>query len=90
MFVHGLALSRHESATTAYAVMVVFVLWSLWLCQSVLWHGSLHHTLSVVCLATAALLKGTSLCPRHSLIRPLSAAVMKLMPWVPHLPSATG
>lgn len=90
MFVHGPAPSGHESATTVYAVMAVFVLRSLWLCKSVLWQGSPHHTASVVCLAIAALLKGTGPCPRHSLIRPLSTAVTKLMPWVPHLPSATG
>lgn len=90
MFVDGLAPSGHESATTVYAVTVVFVLRSLWLCKPMLWQGSPHHTASVVSLATAALLKGTSLSPRHSLIRPLSAAVMKVMPWVPHLLSATG
>lgn len=80
MFAHGLALSGPESATTAYTVMVVFVLWNLWLCQSMLWHGSSRHTASAVFLATAALHRGTSLCPRHSLIRPLSTAVMKPMP----------
>lgn len=75
MFVHGLALPGHESATTAYAVMMLFVLQSLWLCQSVLWQSSPHHTASLVYLATAGPLKRASLCPGCSLIR--------LMPWVP-------
>lgn len=46
-FLPGLKLSGPENATTAYTVMVLFALQSLWLCQSVLWHCSSYHTASV-------------------------------------------